>query len=361
MLYHLFFPLKEYYSPLNIFQYISFRSGGAIITAIILSYLFTPVLIKYFRERNISQEIRSDGPKSHINKKYIPTMGGVSILLSMVVSTLLWARINNRYILMVLGAVIFLGIVGFLDDYLKWVKKNSKGLPAKYKFLIQCLLAFAIALFLYHMPSNISHANDINIPYFKELYINLGAFYLLFMMLVIVGSSNAVNLTDGLDGLAIGNLIIAALTYSVIAYLAGHVKFSSYLRIIPIAGAGELSVFLATMVGAGLGFLWYNSYPAEVFMGDTGSLFLGGAIGVVAVIIKQELLLIIVGGVFVLEVISVILQVGSFKLRRKRIFKMAPLHHHFELCGLSEPKITIRFWIIGIILALLALSSLKVR
>lgn len=361
MLYHLLFPLREYFSPFNIFQYITFRAGGAIITALLLSYILTPMLIAALKKRSISQRIRKDGPESHMLKKGIPSMGGLSILVSMVMSTLLWAKLTNRYIIILLITVIYLGVTGFLDDYLKWVKNNSRGLPAKFKLLCQCVLAFFIAWYLYAYPVNLEYMNKINVPYFKDLYVNIGVLYILFIMLVVVGSSNAVNLTDGLDGLAIGSLIIAAITYSLFAYLAGHIKFSSYLGIIPVSGAGELSIFLVAMVGAGLGFLWYNCYPAEIFMGDTGSLFLGGAIGVVAVIIKQELLLVIVGGIFVIEVMSVILQVGSFKLRGKRIFMMSPLHHHFELKGINEPKITIRFWIVGIILALLALSSLKVR
>lgn len=361
MLYHLLFPLREYFSPFNIFQYITFRAGGAIITALLLSYILTPMLIAALKKRGISQRIRKDGPESHMLKKGIPSMGGLSILVSMVMSTLLWAKLTNRYIIILLITVIYLGVTGFLDDYLKWVKNNSRGLPAKFKLLCQCVLAFFIAWYLYAYPVNLEYMNKINVPYFKDLYVNIGVLYILFIMLVVVGSSNAVNLTDGLDGLAIGSLIIAAITYSLFAYLAGHIKFSSYLGIIPVSGAGELSIFLVAMVGAGLGFLWYNCYPAEIFMGDTGSLFLGGAIGVVAVIIKQELLLVIVGGIFVVEVMSVILQVGSFKLRGKRIFMMSPLHHHFELKGINEPKITIRFWIVGIILALLALSSLKVR
>ena len=353
--------IRDSFKPFNVFQYLTFRSGGAVITALLLCYIFTPLLIKYLKKRNISQEIRIDGPATHMSKQGVPTMGGLAILVSMVVSTLLWARLDNSFVIIVLIAVIFLGLVGFMDDYLKWIKKDSKGLSVKKKFLAQNMLAFGIAVHLYFSPVNEQYANTINIPYFKDLYVGLGIFYILFVAVVIVGSSNAVNLTDGLDGLAIGNLIIAAIPYAIFAYLAGNIKFSSYLRIISVPGAGELSVFLMAMVGSGLGFLWFNSHPAEIFMGDTGSLFLGGSIGVIAVIIKQEILLVLVGGVFVAEALSVMLQVGGYKMNRKRIFKMAPLHHHYELSGLCESKITIRFWIVGIMLALVAMSSLKIR
>jgi phospho-N-acetylmuramoyl-pentapeptide-transferase len=288
-------------------------------------------------------------------------MGGLLILVSLVVSTLLWARLDNRFILLVLGSTLWLGLIGFRDDYLKLVKKNPKGLSAQNKFLGQSILAFIVAVYLYLFPVNVEFATRINVPYLKNVFINLYAFYILFVMVIVVGSSNAVNLTDGLDGLAIGNLLIAATSLSFFAYFAGHMKIAQYLRVVPVPGAGELSVFLAAMIGSGLGFLWFNSYPAQVFMGDTGSLFLGGALGLCAVFVKQELILVIIGGVFVAEALSVILQVFSFKRYGKRIFKMAPLHHHFELSNWAEPKVTVRFWIIGIILALVAAASLKLR
>jgi phospho-N-acetylmuramoyl-pentapeptide-transferase len=288
-------------------------------------------------------------------------MGGLLILLSMLVSTLLWARLDNRFIMLILGGTIWLGFLGFWDDYLKLVKKNPKGLSAKKKLLGQSILALGVSLYLWFFPPNGDHASLVNIPYLKDSFFNFYVGYILFSMIVIVGSSNAVNLTDGLDGLAIGNLIVAAMTLSLFAYFSGHAKIAQYLRITPVYGSGELSIFLAAMVGSGLGFLWFNSFPAQVFMGDTGSLFLGGALGIVAVCIKQEMILVIIGGVFVVEALSVILQVYSFRHFGRRIFKMAPIHHHFELSGWAEPKVTVRLWIIGIVLALLALSSLKLR
>jgi phospho-N-acetylmuramoyl-pentapeptide-transferase len=288
-------------------------------------------------------------------------MGGLLILISLLVSTLLWARLDNRFILLVLAGTIWLGFLGFWDDYLKLVKKNPKGLNSQMKFLGQFILGLLFAVYLWFKPSDISYATLVNIPYLKEVFVDFGVGYILFVILIIVGTSNGVNLTDGLDGLAIGNIIIAALPLLVFSYSAGNVKIAHYLRIIPVQGAGELSVFLAALVGSGLGFLWFNSFPAQVFMGDTGSLFLGGAMGMTAVIIKQELILVVIGGVFVMETLSVILQVFSFKRFGKRIFKMAPIHHHFELCNWAEPKVTVRFWIIGIILALVSLSSLKLR
>ncbi len=288
-------------------------------------------------------------------------MGGLIILVSLVISTFLWARLDNRFTIIILLSTLWLGLLGFLDDYLKLIKKRSRGLMARYKLLGQSILALIIVIYLFYYPANSEYVTQLNIPYLKDFFINFGLLYVFFAILLVVGSSNAVNLTDGLDGLAVGSILIVAMTYALMAYLAGHAKFSGYLGIVPVPGAGELSIFLSAMAGAGLGFLWFNSYPAEVFMGDTGSLFLGGTIGIVALLIKQELLLLIVGGIFVVEALSVILQVASFKLRGKRVLKMAPLHHHFELIGWSEPKVVIRFWIVGIILALIALSALKLR
>lgn len=359
MFYHLLYPLHRYFGPLNVFQYITFRSVGAALTALIISLIFTPWVIKRLQAFNIGQHIRDDGPKTHLSKEGTPTMGGLVILVAMIVSTLAWARLNNRFIIIIILSSIWLGLIGFVDDYLKLIKRNPKGLAANYKLLGQIILALAVACYLYIFPVNPAYATKVNMPLIKML--NLGLWYLPFVVLVIVGASNAVNLTDGLDGLAVGNLIFAASCYAALTYVTGNFKFASYLRIIFVPGSGELTIFLSAMIGACLGFLWYNAHPAEIFMGDTGSLFLGGALGIVAVCIKHEILLGIIGGIFVIEALSVIMQVGSFKLRGRRIFKMAPLHHHFELKGWSESKVVVRFWIIGIILALLAFSTLKLR
>jgi phospho-N-acetylmuramoyl-pentapeptide-transferase len=288
-------------------------------------------------------------------------MGGLIIFFAMAGACFLWARLSDRFVLLFLATSTVLWLLGYMDDYLKAAEHRKDGLTAVVKMGVQVLLSIGVAAYLYLDPPNALRAASVSVPYSKELFLNLGILYIPFCMLVLVGSSNAVNLADGLDGLACGTLIISALTYAVFAYLAGNARFSQYLRIIPVQGAGELTVVLAALVGACLGFLWYNAYPAEVFMGDTGSLFLGGAIGVVALCVKQELLLIIVGGIFVLEALSVLLQVYSFRVHKRRIFKMAPLHHHFELMGWPEPKVTIRFWIIAIVLSLFALASLKLR
>lgn len=361
MLYHLLYGLKNVFSPLNVFQYITFRAFGAIFTSFILTIILTRLLISYMRRRSIAQPIREDGPGTHIAKSGTPTMGGIAILVSMVVTTLMWARLDNRFIIWLIVGVIFLGILGFVDDYLKHFKKNSLGLPAYQKLAGQMLLAVAVALYLKGYPAAMAFADKLNVPYLKDVYLSLGAFYSALVVFIILGASNGVNLTDGLDGLAIGNLIVAAFTFSIFAYLAGNVRFAQYLKIIYVPGAGEISIYLAAMLGTGLGFLWYNSHPAQIFMGDTGSLFLGGGLGMVAVFIKQELLLVVVGGVFVAEVLSVILQVQYFKRTGKRIFRMAPLHHHYELAGIAEPKVTMRFIIIAIALSLAALASLKLR
>jgi phospho-N-acetylmuramoyl-pentapeptide-transferase len=361
MFYHVLYPLHHYFSPLNIFQYITFRSGAAILTSLLLCYLLGPSMIGYLKKLKIGQTIRTDGPPTHLAKSGTPTMGGLLILFSLVVSTLLWARLDNRFIILALLSTVWLGIIGFWDDYLKLVKKNPKGLNPKTKFIFQTMLAVAVSAYLWYFPPNELFATKVNIPYLKDVFVNLYFGYMIFSTMMIVGYSNAVNLTDGLDGLAIGNFVIAAITLSLFTYFSGNFKIAEYLRIVPVSGSGELTVFLAAMMGAGLGFLWFNSYPAEVFMGDTGSLFLGGALGLVAVCIKQELILLVIAGVFVMEVGSVILQVYSFRHAKKRIFKMAPIHHHFELSGWAETKVTVRFWIIGIILALVALASLKIR
>lgn len=362
MLYYLS-QLKELFSPFNLLTYITFRAGGAILTALTLTLILGPHFIDWVRKIQLTQPIRSDGPSSHQIKWGTPTMGGLLILGVTIFTTLFWARLNNRFIWVSLMGSIYLGFVGFLDDYLKSKRgqDSPKGLSPQSKLFAQMILAIAIVSYLYFFPPNMDYALKVNVPYLKNYFLKLDFLYILFAIIIIVGSSNAVNLTDGLDGLAIGSLIISCLTYAVFAYLAGHAKFSQYLGIVPVPGAGEITVFLAAVVGSGLGFLWYNSYPAEIFMGDTGSLFLGGSLGITACLIKQELILIIVGGLFLMEALSVLLQVYSFKYMGKRIFKMAPLHHHFELSGWQEPKVIARFWIISIVLALIALSSLKIR
>ncbi|MFC1546492.1 phospho-N-acetylmuramoyl-pentapeptide-transferase [bacterium] len=361
MAYLIYSHFHQYFTPLNVLQYISFRTAGALLTALFLTFLVTLPIIKRLKQFKVHQKIRADGPETHFPKADTPTMGGIIIFICMIISIILWARLDNRFVVIALIGTVYLGLIGFIDDYLKHVKCDPKGLRPRYKLFAQFVLAIALAVYLYLYPSSQEYQAFVNIPYLKSVFINLGVFYILFVIFTIVGASNAVNLTDGLDGLAVGAIIFCSLTYMVLAYVVGHIKFSSYLRIVPIIGSGELVVFLAALVGAGLGFLWYNTYPAEIFMGDTGSLFLGGAIGIIAVIIKQEILLIVAGGIFVIEALSVILQVGFFRFKKKRIFKMAPLHHHFELLGWSEPKIVIRFWILGIILALVALSALKIR
>jgi len=304
----------------------------------------------------------ADLHKIHQSKAGTPTMGGLLIIGSVSASTLLWANLSNRLVLITLFCMLWLGAVGFLDDYIKMRKKRSLGLTAKLKFLAQIALGLALGVYLYFEPVNLEYGTKVAILFFKNIYLPLGMLYIVFVVLIIVGASNAVNLTDGLDGLAAGSVIMAALAYTGMAYLVGRADFTRYLFITHVVGAGELTIFLAAVAGAGLGFLWYNAHPAEVFMGDTGALALGGALGTVAILIKQELLLVIVGGLFVLEAASVIIQVLSYKLRGgKRVFKMAPLHHHFELTGWSETKVTVRFWILAAIFALLSLATLKVR
>jgi phospho-N-acetylmuramoyl-pentapeptide-transferase len=361
MLYYAHY-LKDYFSPLNVFQYITFRTGGAIITSFLLSLIFGPWLIAKLRSYKIGQVQRTDGPQTHLAKHGTTTMGGLLILLTLVISTALWARMDNRFILLLLFVTVVLAFAGWLDDYTKLVKKNPKGASSAFKFSLQIFTAVCVVGYLAANPPNPDFANILSIPYTKELYLNLGVLYAALAMVIIIGSSNAVNLTDGLDGLAAGSIVCAALTFAIFAYASGNVKWATYLKLIYVEGAGEITVFLAAMIGSCLGFLWYNSYPAEVFMGDTSSLFLGGAIGTAAIATKQELLLPVAGGIFLLETLSVILQMGSFKLRnKKRIFLMAPIHHHFELKGIAESKVTVRFWIVGIMLALTALASLKLR
>ncbi|MDD2774279.1 MAG: phospho-N-acetylmuramoyl-pentapeptide-transferase [Elusimicrobiales bacterium] len=354
--------LRTFYSPLNVFQYLTFRTGGAVVTAFALSLLVGPALIRRLRGYKIQQIQRTNGPASHLSKHGTPTMGGLLILIALVATVLLWARPDSRFIWLLLWTTGLLALAGIYDDYAKLVKKNSAGAPSWLKLAVQLFTAVTVTGYLAFYPPNPDFALSLSVPYTKELIIGLGVWYSALAMLLVVGSSNAVNLTDGLDGLAAGNIILCALTYGVLAYLAGNMKFAAYLKVIPVEGAGEIAVFMGALAGACLGFLWFNSYPAEVFMGDTSSLFLGGVIGVAALCVKQELLWPVVGAVFVAETLSVILQMGSYRLRKgRRIFRMAPLHHHFELSGLAEPKVTVRFWIAGIMLMLAALASLKLR
>ncbi len=358
MLYHLLYPLHTEYSVLYVFRYITFRTIYATITALLISFMIGPWLISTLQRLQIGQSIRKVGPESHFVKEGTPTMGGSLILLAIILPTLLWADLSNLYIWVTLLVTAGYGAVGFIDDYLKVVRKNSDGISARQKMFWQIVIALIAALLLYFSDGFETH---LSVPFFKNVNPDLGIFYIPFAVLVMVGASNAVNLTDGLDGLAIGPMIIAAATFLLLAYLAGNARLSEYLQITGIPGAGELAILCGAMIGAGLGFLWFNSYPAQVFMGDVGSLSLGGALGVIAVITKNEFLLVIVGGIFVIEALSVIVQVTSFRYWRRRVFRMAPIHHHFELKGWPEPKIIVRFWIISIILALVALSTLKLR
>jgi len=362
MLYHLLYPLRNQYSLFNVFRYITFRAAYATLTALLLSFLLGPFLIRWLQRLSIGENIRQEGPGCHKNKEGTPTMGGILILFSLIVPTLLWSDLTNRYVWVVLAATVSFGIIGFIDDYVKLKKwRGASGFSIRIKFNLQILAAGSIALYLYYFPAN-SYTTELTVPFFKNFRPNLYWFYIPFAILLIVGTSNGVNLTDGLDGLAIVPMIIAAIAFMGLCYLAGHANFANYLMIINVKGAGELTIFCGTMIGAGLGFLWFNTYPAQVFMGDIGSLSLGAALGTVALISKHELLLFLIGGLFVIETVSVIIQVCSYRLLGgKRVFNMAPIHHHFELKGWAEPKIIVRFWIISIILALLSLSTLKLR
>lgn len=359
MLYHLLYPLSRYFSGFNVFKYITFRSAGAVLTALIISFIFGKPVIAWLRRLKVGQHVRDDGPQTHLAKQGTPTMGGILIIIALAVSALLWSDLTNKYVWVVLFAALAFGGIGFWDDYLKVVKKRSKGLSAIQKFGLQILASAAIGIFLYH-PAD-PYSTQLSVPFMKQFFINLGWFYIPFVCLVVVGSSNAVNLTDGLDGLAIGLVGIAATANAVIVYLGGNKVIADYLKILYIPGSGELVIFCGALLGASLGFLWYNAHPAEVFMGDVGSLSLGGALGTLAVVTKHELILVVVGGIFVAETLSVAMQVVSYKLTGKRIFRMAPIHHHFEQLGWPESKVIARFWIIGIILALVSLGSLKLR
>ncbi|OQX95232.1 phospho-N-acetylmuramoyl-pentapeptide-transferase [candidate division KSB1 bacterium 4572_119] len=362
MFYHLLYPLKNVISGLNIFGYITFRSASAAILALLISLFIGPKIINFLKRKQIGEEIRSDGPQSHLKKAGTPTMGGIIILIAVIVPTLLFARLDNIYVLLILLATIWGGSIGLLDDYLKVIKKMPKGLIGKYKIVGQVTLGLIVGAVLYFHPDFKEIRALSTVPFFKNLNIDFGLFYIPVVIFVITATSNSVNLTDGLDGLAIGLVGISAVAWAGISYISGRVDFSDYLNIIYLPGAGELTIFSATLIGGSLGFLWYNTYPSKVFMGDTGSLALGCAIGTLAVLLHKELLLIIIGGIFVAETVSVILQVAYFKRTGgKRLFKMAPLHHHFELKGWNESQVVVRFWIIGIMLVLMTLSTFKVR
>jgi phospho-N-acetylmuramoyl-pentapeptide-transferase len=362
VLYYLLLPLRNYVAGFNVFRYITFRTAFAALTALLISFVLGPWLIERMRRIKLGQYIREEGPKSHQQKAGTPTMGGILINVAILIPTILWADIMNPYIWIVLFVTFAYGVIGFVDDYRKLAKKQNLGLTAKEKFGAQFAVALLAGLAIGYLPSiHNNYSTAITFPFIKNFALSLGFLYIPFIMVVLVGASNAVNLTDGLDGLAIGSTLVAAVTYTILTYAAGHARIADYLRIAWVPQTGELAVFCGAMVGACLGFLWFNAHPAEIFMGDVGSLALGGAIGCLAVMIKQELLLVLVGGLFVIEALSVILQVASFKLTGRRIFKMSPLHHHFELSGWRETKVVVRFWIVAIIFALLSLATLKLR
>ena len=355
-------PLADDYAVFNVVRYLTFRSGASVMTALLIAFVFGPGVIRWLKSKQAEgQPIRSDGPESHLlTKKGTPTMGGALILLALAVSTLLWADLSNPYVWTVLIVTLGFGVIGFYDDFLKLTRRSSKGTSSRMKFSLQCVVAGA-ACIAFMQTTDAPLDSTLALPFFKDLLIDLGWFFVPFSIFVMVGASNSVNLTDGLDGLAIVPVMIAATCFALIAYLAGNVIFSNYLQINHVPGAGELAILCGAMIGAGLGFLWFNAPPAMVFMGDTGSLALGGALGAIAMVTKHELVLAIIGGLFVLETVSVIVQVASFKLTGKRVFRMAPLHHHFEKKGWAEPTVVIRFWIIAVILALIGLSTLKLR
>jgi phospho-N-acetylmuramoyl-pentapeptide-transferase len=377
MLYWLFYEkLFRHFTPFRVFGYATFRTAFAALTALFLCLALGPWLIAKLRQFQIGQYIREDGPKSHLKKAGTPTMGGILIIISIVAPTLLWANLTNPYVWIAMFGLVSFGLIGFWDDYAKIRHKQNLGLTVKEKLALQVLAALIVGFMLLALHAQRAYSTSMNVPFFKTFKPDLlidsmlrnwytyplaFVFFFAFMLLVIVGSSDAVNLTDGLDGLAIGLMLIASFAMTALTYVTGHAQFAEYLDLARLPGASELTIFCSSMVGASLGFLWYNAHPAEIFMGDVGSLALGGALGVVAVLIKQEILLIFIGGVYVLEALSVILQVGSYKLRKKRIFRMAPIHHHFEQLGWEESKIITRFWILGLVMALFALTTLKLR
>lgn len=367
MLAEFLYQFKDFFFGFNVFRYITIKAALAMVTALIFSMVVGPRIISILNKRQIGEEIRSDGPASHQSKKGTPTMGGLIIIISILIGVLLWANPFNIYVCLVLLATLVMGLVGYLDDYLKAVKKMKRGLVSRYKLIGQITLGLVIGSIIYFHPFFDGLHSNTSIPFFKNLEIDFGVFYIFFIVFIITGTSNAVNLTDGLDGLAAGLSAIAFLAFAGMSYVTGHINFSDYLNIIYLPGSEELTVFCMAVVGASIGFLWYNTYPAQVFMGDTGSLALGSALGTVSVLIKKELLLAIIGGVFISEVLSVIIQTTYFRYTRKkygegkRIFKMAPVHHHFELKGWHESKVVVRFWILGIMLALLSLATFKAQ
>ena len=350
----------NYYSGFNVFQYLTMRAILGVLTALFISFAIGPVMIRRLSFHQVGQQVRDDGPQSHLSKAGTPTMGGALIIVAIAVATLLWADLRNRYVWIVLLVTLAFGLIGWVDDYRKLVLKNSKGLSAKQKYTWQSVVGIAAALTLY-FSAQAAVETQLIVPFFKDATRDLDWLFIPLTYFVIVGSSNAVNLTDGLDGLAILPTVMVAGALGIFAYVSGHAVFAEYLAIPNVAGAGEIVVFCGAIVGAGLGFLWFNAYPAQVFMGDVGALALGAALGVIAVVVRQELVLLVMGGVFVMETVSVILQVASFKLTGRRIFRMAPLHHHYELKGWPEPRVIVRFWIVTVILVLIGLSTLKIR
>ncbi|RMH69170.1 MAG: phospho-N-acetylmuramoyl-pentapeptide-transferase [Gemmatimonadetes bacterium] len=375
MFYHLFYPLRDYFFVFNVFKYITFRAAYAAVTALLICFIFGPMLIRMFTLFQIGQVIREEGPETHLKKQGTPTMGGILIILATVLPTLLWADVTNSYIILTVVTMLFLGMIGFMDDYLKVIKKHPKGLVARYKLIGQIVMGGLLGVYLYLNPHYVvelasgvtEHASILTFPFFKEHFIPLGLLFIPFVILVVTGASNAVNLTDGLDGLATGVAIFPTAAFATLAYISGHRIFTEYLNLPYIPDIGELTIFCGAMVGACLGFLWYNAHPAQIFMGDTGSLAIGGALGTLAVLTKNELLLVIIGGVFVAEALSVMIQVSYFKWTKKRlgegkrVFLMAPLHHHFEKLGWEETKVVVRFWIVAAMLALIALTTIKLR
>jgi len=360
MLYWLAEYLKHYYSAFNVFGYLTLRIIFGVLTALALSLWVGQPMINWLKRYQVGQTVRKDGPQTHLVKSGTPTMGGTLILVSIAVSTLLWANLSSRYVWVVLLVTLAFGVIGFADDYIKLVRKDPKGLIARWKYLWQSLVGGGAAIYLY-MTANGPAETTLIIPMVKQVAVSLGVFYIALTYFVIVGTSNAVNLTDGLDGLAIVPTVLVAGALAIFAYVTGHINFANYLQIPYIAGVGEIAIICGAIVGAGLGFLWFNTYPAMVFMGDVGALALGAALGTIAVLVRQEIVLFIMGGVFVMETVSVMVQVASFKLTGRRVFRMAPIHHHFELKGWPEPRVIVRFWIITIILVLMGLATLKIR
>ncbi|MGB0662321.1 MAG: phospho-N-acetylmuramoyl-pentapeptide-transferase [Pontibacterium sp.] len=360
MLLYLSAILAEYHSGFAVFQYLTLRAILGVLTALAIALIAGPHMINHLRNRQIGQAVRTDGPQSHLSKSGTPTMGGALIIFAILVSTLLWGDLTNRFVWITVGVMLIFGAVGWVDDYRKVIEKNSRGLPARWKYFWQSVGGIGAAILLYLLAQSPVETTLI-IPFFKDVAIDMGIFFIVFSYFVIVGTSNAVNLTDGLDGLAILPSVLVAGALGIFAYLTGHARFAEYLLIPYVPGAGELIVICTALIGAGLGFLWFNTYPAQVFMGDVGALALGATLGVIAVIVRQELVLVIMGGVFVAETVSVMMQVISFKTTGRRIFRMAPLHHHYELLGAPEPRVIVRFWIVTVVLVLIGLASLKIR